>query len=188
MPVKFGSGIESQYCDFEGIVADANVSTWDVTLRAPGHDPKTVRVTLNSGTTLAQDIVLEPTAQAAVLTATGAPRIGTRVDLDLSSPDDAGRLYFLPVGLSDTPPIVLGSRTIPLAPSFLLDLELSAPTIFVNVFGSLDGTGAARGQFAIPSLTSLIGLDFYFAGLTFKPSFPFGIRGISNNVKLTVTN
>jgi hypothetical protein len=160
--------------------------TYDVTFTAPGHVAKTLRVSLVDGQTLVRDVVLEPSLRPAVLQTAGTPQVGQTVDLNLASPDDAGRQYFLPVSLWDAPPIVLGERTIPIAASFLLNVQLAATTVFVNTFGTLDGSGQATGRFAIPNDPNLVGFDFWFAGLTFQPSYPFGIRGISNNVRLRV--
>ncbi|MBK8975314.1 MAG: hypothetical protein IPM29_05270 [Planctomycetes bacterium] len=160
--------------------------TWDVTFEAAGHLPRTLRVTTRTDATVELDVVLEPDLSVPVLVATGVPLVGSTVQLDLASPDDAGRAYFMPVSLLGPPPLPLGTRSIPITPDFLTALQLDAPGVFPNTAGTLDARGDARGGFVIPRDPGLVGVTFWFTALTLDPRWPFAVRGIGNAIQLTV--
>lgn len=162
--------------------------SYDVTFAAPGHHPLTVPATLVDGVTFGRDVALEPIAAATTLTAIGSPVIGTTVDLIVDSLDDAGKLYFVPASSAETPPIALLDREIPLALTPLLGRVTSLPGIFVDAVGNLDGSGQATAQFVIPNETDLIGLELWFCALTIDFEYLLGIKGISENVKLVLSN
>ncbi len=166
----------------------ASAGTCDVTYAAPGHTSKTVRLSLKAGSTLTEDVFLEPVARPTTLTAGGAPRIGNTVTLQMSSPDDAGKQYFMPASFSPGPAIPLGyGRSLPIGVSFLIDVQLLAPTIFVNTFGTLDIAGKASAQFRVPNDPNLSGLSLYFAAVVLDPTYPAFVKGISGPVALTIT-
>ncbi len=162
--------------------------SYEVEFRAPGHDPQTLVVNLTSGGTVERDVWLVPSARPTTLTAQGAPRLGQTVALDLSSPDDPGAPYFLPVSDAVAPPMALGfGRSLPIARSILLEIELAAPQVFQNVLGVLDGQGRGQGRLAVPADPALVGLTLHFAGVTLDASYLSGVRGITaQSVPLTI--
>ena len=123
---------------------------------------------------------------APALTATGSPRVGSPVVLDLSSPEDASRCYVLGSSFGRVPGMVVDTRTIPLNLDPLLFSSWTVPSVFRNYTGTLDGQGKATTYIHIPALPAIAGTRFYTAFVTLLSSAPSGIRGISDAVELRI--
>ena len=77
-------------------------------------------------------------------------------------------------------------RWLYLAPDALLLLSAVLTPVFQGYSGTLDAQGRATATFAIPNDPGLIGLHTCTAFITFAPSAPSGIDGISNTVRLWI--
>ena len=123
---------------------------YSLLFKAPGHVSRTVRVSVTDGKTVDLDVLLTPVMQPTVLAARGAPKIGTTMYLDLSSPDDAARDYFIGAAFGGTPGIRIETRNVPLNNDGLLGSMASLSSVFVNAFGKLDGSGRGTMNFRHP--------------------------------------
>ncbi len=162
--------------------------SYDVTFSAAGHHSLTVPASLVDGSSFERDVALEPIAAATTLTAVGTPSIGSSVDLLVESSEDAGMVYFVPASSAASPTIKILDREIPLALTPLLSRVTSLPNIFVDSVGNLDNNGQATAQFVIPGDSGLIGLELWFCALTIDFEYLLGIKGISENLKLVLSN
>lgn len=116
----------------------------------------------------------------------GSTQIGQTALLDLQAPRSSQRAYFAAVAFGGTPGFVLPSgRVIPLAPDPLFQTFLSAPAMFQNFVGQLDGSGRTTARIVIPALTFLRGITIHAAFVTLQPGAPDGIRDISAGVPIT---
>ncbi|MCA8955728.1 MAG: hypothetical protein KDC87_06630 [Planctomycetes bacterium] len=112
------------------------------------------------------------------------PRPGQSAELDVTYPSSPGQTFWLALSTADWPGIPLrtipyvGTVRLPIARTPLFDLSVSAG-LSVN----LDRTGAGYFKIPIPPLTSLVGLEFYAAGVLLGTN---GIEAVSNAVSLEV--
>ena len=161
---------------------------YNVTFAAPGHDTLTVPATLVDGSTFNRNVGLEPIATDPTLRTSGSPRIGETVELLVDSPQDAGKSYIVLVSSAPTPKIPFFDREIPLAATPLFQNQTSLTSIFVDTFGSLDASGQGRALFVIPDQPALVGLELWFCALSIDPEYLLGVKGISTNLSLVLTN
>ena len=161
---------------------------YEVTFSAPGHQPLTIPATLVDGSTLRRDIGLEPISIAPTISSSHPARIGTTVNLNVDSPEDAGKSYVVLVSSAPTPPIPLFDREIPLAATPLFQNQTSLTSIFVDTFGSLDANGQGTARLVIPGQPALVGLQLWFCALTIDPAYFLGVKGISKNLRVALTN
>jgi len=121
------------------------------------------------------------------ITLAGSPSPGSTVDLNLSSPLDAGRFYQTASSFG-TGPIPLGSRVLGLTPDDLMVITVNGylPSLFVNYRGNLDSSGKAKAQIKIPNNPNLKGIRIHSAFVTFEPSAPLGINNISGTATFSI--
>jgi|GEM_PF-2702100 len=115
------------------------------------------------------------------LTGSGSTAIGSTVNLHLKSRTDAGLPY--QVGTSTgNGPVPIDTRQLGLTLDALLFTSIhgTAPMLFNNYAGLLDGQGQAVALLNIPNLPVLKGLPVFSAFVTIKAGAPSGIQSISN--------
>jgi V8-like Glu-specific endopeptidase len=131
-----------------------------------------------------RDIFVHAAIPSPTLTPIGNPRVGNSVALSLWSPDDLGRPYVIGSSLGYQPGMRVDTRDIPLNLDLLLGMSWTAPHVFQDFFGILDGQGQALAFIHIPAEPMLGGITIYTAFVTTHPPAPSGISGISNVVEL----
>ncbi len=99
--------------------------------------------------------------------------IGGTATFQFSVVAQPGAPYHLCLSASATTGIPLGTRVFPLDLDPLLLLTLENPYLG----GTLDATGSASVQIAVPLNPALAG-SFRFSGFTLSPTAPFGVRTI----------
>jgi hypothetical protein len=60
------------------------------------------------------------------------------------------------------------------------------PHVFQGYTGMLDSQGKAAAKIVIPNLAALVGQKLYSAFVTLDPSWPSGIRSISETRLITI--
>ena len=117
----------------------------------------------------------------------GSTTPGSTVDLNLSSPSDAGRAYQVASSLG-TGPIPIGTRSLGLSPDSLMVVTVNGylPGVFVNYAGVLDASGKARAQILIPNNPALKGVRIHSAFVTLDAAAPFGISDISATATFSI--
>lgn len=101
-------------------------------------------------------------------------RPGGTFTISLRKRADANLGYLLGISLGNGP-IVIGPISVP----------LSSPVELVGV-GLLNATGDARHSFSVPGNQALIGLSVFYAYVTLDQAAPFGIRTISNDLRVMI--
>jgi len=116
-----------------------------------------------------------------LLSATGTPSPGGRIDFDLLSSPDSGLAYQMGSSLGNGP-IPVDTRKLELSADPLLVASVGGflPAVFVNYAGTLDANGKAQARIQIPSIPALKGVRIYSAFVTLKVSAPSGVANISN--------
>jgi hypothetical protein len=121
------------------------------------------------------------------LTASGIPRPGGTITLDLAAMEARGLPYQLgsSFGAGPTP---VDTREIGLLKDDLLFVSVAGlwPTVFQGYTGTLDAAGKARATIVVPMNTALVGTDVHSAAVTFDPSWRSGIRSISVPVSFRI--
>jgi len=122
------------------------------------------------------------------LTASGTPRPGGTITLDLAAMEARG----LPCQFGSsfgTGPTYIDTREIGLKKDDLLFVSVAGlwPKISRNYAGTLNAAGKARATIVIPGDTALIGTHVHSAAVTFDYSWPSGIRSISQTCSITIT-
>jgi len=150
-------------------------------------DPDPYAATVATKGTTSYGLKTRFTYDSITLVLSGSPQPGGTVDLDMSSPGDAGKPFQLASSLG-TGPIQLGSRQIGLTPDDLMVITTGGllPGIFINFSGLLNAQGKAKAQIQIPNLPALKGVRIYNAFVTIDPAAPFSINQISSTVTLSI--
>jgi hypothetical protein len=122
-----------------------------------------------------------------LLSATGTPSPGGRIDFDLLSTPDPGRVYQMGSSLGNGP-IPIDTRKLELSPDPLLVLSVGGflPAVFVSYAGTLDANGKAKARIDIPPLPALKGVRVYSAFVTLQASAPSGVANISNTFMFAI--
>jgi hypothetical protein len=95
---------------------------------------------------------------------------GTTLQVALSFPGESNRPYFAAASLANAPGIPLpGGKTVPLAMDDLFWFSLSSQPIFVDMMGTLDGSGTGSFSVQIPTSPALNGLPVVFSCITISP-------------------
>jgi len=129
------------------------------------------------------------TVEPISITASGTPKPGGTVLLDLVAPGDGTLTY--QVGSSfGTGPIGIDCRQLALSFDALLIITVNGqlPTVFMNFGGNLSTAGKAQASVAIPSIPALVGISFYSAFTTIKVGEPSNIKSISPSTMVTITS
>ena len=102
------------------------------------------------------------------LTAAATAPLGQQLDLELTIPGEAGRLYMLFASEGMDGGVVLpGGGLLPLRPAALFSSSLDPGNPFFHGFlATLDGSGRASPWVDVPQLAFLSGLDVWFAAIT----------------------
>lgn len=108
------------------------------------------------------------------LTAPAYAPIGTRLQLALNVPGEAGIPYLLTLSDGISPPLPLpGGGLLPLRDSFLLSAPLDPTNPFFSGFlGTLSPSATASPHVDLPPLAFLVGMEFWFCGFTMQPGGP----------------
>jgi len=122
------------------------------------------------------------------ITGSGSAKPGDLVDLDLTSPDDAGSNYALASSFG-TGPIPIGGQLLRLSfdPLLIASAQNVLPSLFVNYRGTLDARGKARARIRILADGRLIGTRIYTAFIVIGPQAPGGVRSVSDTFGFTIT-
>jgi hypothetical protein len=163
------------------------LGTWQVTWSAPGHEPETRTVTVQSYDQPQQeDVVLVPAFGPASLTVGGTPGVGRSVSLTYASVDDGGLPYWIALSGGTSPGLPLGSRTLPLnGDAFFFASAGQLPALSGNI-GILSSSGQATATLTLPNLPGLVGLPLFAAGITFESGYPSDVKRWSQPVGLTI--
>jgi hypothetical protein len=124
----------------------------------------------------------------ATVTASGVPRLGGTVRLDLSAPGDAGRSY--QAGSSfGTGPIWFGTRALGLSFDglFLISVIDLWPSVFQGYRGVFGPAEHAAATVQIPTLPALVGVSIQSAFLTLDSAAPQSVQSVSNAASFTIT-
>lgn len=164
------------------------VGTWNVTFAAPGHQSRTLPVTVASlNSPIELDVLLETAGSAATIAKTGSGSIGTSVAFTYQSPGDAGKTALIGWSLGTTPGIPLGAnRVIPLNHDLLFDLALGGNVVLSPTWVALDAAAQAQSTMTIPNETWLIGITSYVAGITVDPAYQYTIKTWSQPTSVTI--
>ncbi len=121
------------------------------------------------------------------IAASGVPRPGATVTLDLTATDAPGLHYQFGSSLG-AGPILVGKLLLGLARDDLLTVSVFGlwPHVFRDYTGTLDAAGKARATIAIPQYTVLIGARIHTAAVTLDPARPSGIRSVSQTNSFTI--
>ena len=105
------------------------------------------------------------------LTAPTYAPIGTRLQLAVNVPGEAGIPYLLTLSDGISPPLPLpGGGILPLRDSFLLSAPLDPTNPFFSGFlGTLSPSATAAPHVDLPPLAFLVGMEFWFCGFTMQP-------------------
>lgn len=163
------------------------IGTWDVTFAAPGHQSRTVPVTV-AGYDAPVDLeVLLETGAAASITKVGSGQVGTTVTFTYTSPGDAGKDAFFGWSFGTVPGIDLGGlRVIPLNNDFLFTNAWIGNPFLAPTWVTLDGNGQAQCVLSIPPFAWLAGLTTYVGGMTFDPGYQYTIKTWSPALDVTI--
>lgn len=112
------------------------------------------------------------------------PKPGNAVTLELRG--DPSLTYQCACSLYNMPGIQLGTRMIPLTPENLMVLSIQNPVLFQRFTGVLDGSGKGKAAILIPFNPALTGLAFFFGMITLDQKSPFGVRNISNDLRIEI--
>ena len=117
----------------------------------------------------------------------GTPRLGATVTLNLAAIVAHGLRYQLGTSLG-AGPIKVGARAIGLSVDGLLEISVGGlwPHIFQGYSGILDGQGTATARIKLPNVTGLVGTKLFSAFVTFDPTWPLGLRSISETRMIAV--
>lgn len=161
---------------------------WNVTFAAPGHQSRTVPVTVTGyDVPVELDVLLEPNGTAPSLTKVGTGSVGTAVTFTYVSPGDGGKQAFFGWSFGTSPGIDLGGlRVLPLNNDFLFQNAWIGNPFLAPTWVTLDGSGAAQAVFSIPNLSWVVGLTTYVAGITFDLAFQYTIKTWSQPVGVTI--
>jgi hypothetical protein len=164
------------------------VGSWNVTFSAPGHQSRTLPVTVAAlNAPLQLDVLLETTGPVATTTASGSGSLGTTVAFTYTSPGDAGKDVLFGWSLGTTPGIPLGGqRVLPLNHDVLMDWALGGNPFLAPTWATLDGNAQAQAFLAIPQLPWLVGFTTFVAGITIDPAYHFTIKTWSQPVASTI--
>ena len=123
------------------------------------------------------------------LVASGSPRPGGTVALDLTASGSANLPYQLGSSLG-TGPTPIGNRSLDLSVDNLLVVTVGGylPAIFANYAGTIDASGKASASVVIPAIPALVGIRIHTAFVTLSASSPFGIKAISSTESFAITN
>lgn len=116
-----------------------------------------------------------------MLTERTPPIAGTRFQMNLSMPGEAGTAYIVTASFGFTPGFTVGNRTIPQNVDALYVLSLAAGGIFRNFQGTLDAAG--RAVPAIDLLPGTTGLRIFIAAASYDAS---GLRVVSDPFGVTI--
>jgi len=120
------------------------------------------------------------------LSSFGIPRIGTKSPLDLSAIADTGMAYAMAISLAGIQPgLPFGRMNLPLVPDtiFYITAANTIPLVFQNFHGTLDTSGAAKANLAIPNMGVLAGIKVHAAFVTYPG--PAGVKTVSNPFTFT---
>lgn len=108
------------------------------------------------------------------LSAPAYASIGTRLQLAVNVPGEAGIPYLLTLSDGISPPLPLpGGGILPLRDSFLLSAPLDPSNPFFSGFlGTLSPSATATPHVDLPPLALLVGMEFWFCGFTMQPTGP----------------
>ena len=165
------------------------LGSWNVTYSAPGHQSRTIPVTVTSyDQPVVQDIILETAAGGpATIVKTGAGNVGTAVDFTYTSPGDFGRLAFIGWSFGTSPGIDLGGlRVIPLNNDPFFQAAWVGTPFLAPTFSLLDSADQAQATLLIPNLPWLVGLTTHFGGLTLDPAWHASVKTWSQPVSVTI--
>jgi hypothetical protein len=122
--------------------------------------------------------------QAVLSTATTAWPIGTVQTLTLTAAGHGGEVGVIVPSEDPTPYVVSGPFELQVNPlTGMFDLALVTPQVFQNLWSNLDVAGQKTATVTIPFYPPLIGLPFYFAGITANASL--NPTEVSNRVTVT---
>lgn len=163
------------------------LGTWNVTFAAPGHDSRTIAVTVASyDQPVDVEVVLDASGNAATLSAAGSFRIGTSVGFTYTHANGTGLPALFGWSLGTSPGIALGGlRTLPLNGDFLFEAAWFGNPVLAPSWHTLDAQGQAHAVLSIPNEPLLVGLTTHVAGITFDPGYHHGVRTWSAPVAVT---
>lgn len=163
------------------------LGTWNVTFAAAGHTSRTVPVTVTTyDAPVELDVVLDPSAQQATLTRSGAGNVGSTVTFTYTSPGSVGKTAFFGWSLGTTPGIDLGGlRVLPLNGDFLFEAAWYGNSILTPTWVTLDGASQAVSVMTIPNQPWIVGLTSHIAGITWDSAYHYGIKTWSAPVAVT---
>ena len=164
------------------------IGTHRVSFSAQGYVSQTHTVTVKNfdeGKSL--DIDLVPLMTQPTLTKTGSDKIGTKTQLDLSSPADAGEIYWIAISWGTSPGIpISGNRNLPLNLDSLFILSAQNNSLLLNNVGILAASGKVSAQFPIPPIAALVNFRVYFAGIILNTSYTGLVKNFSQSLSLTI--
>jgi hypothetical protein len=118
----------------------------------------------------------------------GVPKIGTTRKYRLCAPLDGGFNYLLLGSGSTTSGIPTCGGLFPLDPDAIMNIAVSDPTIFINLFGTLASDGSSSDPaLAIPLQPHLIGVNIFWAFLVIDFNAPCPFPRISSVLQTTIS-
>ncbi|HEX5053017.1 MAG TPA: M14 family zinc carboxypeptidase [Planctomycetota bacterium] len=164
------------------------LGSWSVTFAAPGHQSRTVPISVASyNSPVLIDVMLETAGPTATTTKVGTGSIGTTVTYTYTSPGDAGKLAFFGWAFDTVPGISLGDlRVIPINNDFLFQNAWIGNPFLSPTWVTLSGADQGQAVLIIPNESWLIGLTTYVNGITFDPLYQTGIKTWSQAVGVTI--
>lgn len=164
------------------------LGTHRVSFTAPGYVTQTHTITVtkyDDGRSF--DIDLVPVMTAPLLTKTGSDKIGTKTRFDLTSPADAGEIYWIAISSGMSPGIPLsGNRLLALNLDGLFILSAQNNSLLLNNVGILPANGMVSAELPIPPIPALVNFRLYFAGLVLSPSYTGLVKNLSKTLTLTI--
>jgi hypothetical protein len=165
------------------------LGSWNVTFAAPGHQSRTVPVTVSSyDSPVALDVLLETSAAGTpTIVKNGTGSLGTVVTFTYTSPGDAGRMGFCGWALDTAPGINLGDqRVIPLNNDPFFQAAWVGNPFLSPTWDTLNGADQMQSVLIVPNQAWLVGLTTWFGGLTFDSAWQSGVKTWSQPVSVTV--
>jgi hypothetical protein len=160
----------------EHTATGSNSSSWTMAWNAPSVLPNgpvdffTCGNQANNSFTPQGDLIYSRKAksfQATLSTPAAGWPIGSVQTLTLSAPGHPGELGVIVPSEDPSPYLVSGPFELQVNPlTGMFDFALQAPQIFQNLWSNLDAAAQKTATVTIPFHPPLIGLPFYFAGIT----------------------
>ncbi len=165
------------------------LGNWNVTFSAPGHQSRTLPVSvLSYDSPQLLDVALDTAAPGTpTIVKVGTGALGTVVDFTYTSPGDAGRMSFFGWALDTTPGIPLGDqRVVPLNNDPFFQAAWIGNPFLSPTFGTLNGADQAQCVLIVPNAAWLVGLTTWVGGLTLDPAWLGGVKTWSQPVPVTI--